>query len=131
MTAAVVADGSDKETSRTGSTGAGTAGSSRTRSISGYLLCSASAEAERARALQTAREAMTNNRSQSVIGNYHQLVFYSNFLFVGPHPTLSRENSGVGGQRSYSMVHASYTGSFISFPALFLLMLCRSDSEWV
>merc|ERR1719210_3145945 len=53
-----------------------------------------SAEAERARALQTARD-MTNNRSQSV---------------MGPHPTLSRENSGgVAGQRSYSMVHASYT----------------------
>merc|ERR1719192_3098847 len=48
-----------------------------------------SAEAERARAIQTARD-MTNNRSQSVIG---------------PHPTLSRENSAGGGQRSYSMVH--------------------------
>lgn len=54
-----------------------------------------SAEAERARAIQTARD-MTNNRSQSVIG---------------PHPTLSRENSagGGGGGRSYSMVHTSTT----------------------
>lgn len=59
-----------------------------------------SAEAERARALQTARDMTNNNRSQSVIG---------------PHPTLSRENSGgIGGQRSYSMVHTSNTYTEVS-----------------
>jgi len=51
-----------------------------------------SQDAGRASALQAAKESM-NPRSQSV---------------MGPHPTLSRENSGPGpAGRSYSMVHTS------------------------
>ena len=99
-----------------------------------------SAEAERARAIQTARD-MTNNRSQSVIGNLLPCsVRFSqiNICSPGPHPTLSRENSagGGGGQRSYSMVHTSATShpgnnASIVSSSLLLPIVSRSRSEWV